>query len=45
MNVIGIVGDFTTQNSNRMNPVLAVRESKGSHTGNAVAEIVVRVIT
>jgi len=45
MNVIGIVGHFTTQNSNRMNPVLAVREIEGSHTGNALAEIVVRVIT
>jgi len=45
MKVIGIVGHFTTQNSNRMNPVLAVREIEGSHTGNALAEIVVRVIT
>ena len=45
MNVIRIVGHFTIQNRNRMNPVLAVREIEGAHTGNALAEIVVRVIT
>ena len=44
MNVVGIVSHFTSQRGNRMNHVLAVREIEGSHTGNALAEIVVNVI-
>jgi len=45
MYVIGIVSHFTSQRGNRMNPLLAVREIEGSHTGNALAEIVVKGIT
>ena len=44
MTVIGIVAHFTTQRGNRLNPVLAIQEIQGSHTGNALAEIVVKVI-
>jgi len=38
------VAHFTTQRGNRLNPVLAIQEIQGSHTGNALAEIVVKVI-
>jgi len=44
MSVIGIVAYFTTQGGNRLNTVLAIQEIQGSHTGNALAEIVVKVI-
>lgn len=44
MNLQGIVRHFKTHQGNRKNPVLAVREIEGSHNGNALAEIVVKVI-
>lgn len=44
MSVIGIVGHFTTERGSRLNPVLALKEIEGSHTGAALAEIVVKVV-
>jgi len=44
MTVMGIVTHFTTQQGNLLNPLLAIQEIQGSHTGNALAEIVVKVI-
>jgi len=44
MSVIGIVGHITTQRGSRLNLVLAIQDIQGSHTGNALAEIVVKVI-
>ena len=41
MSGIGIVGHFTTRQGSRLNLVLALKEIQGSHTGSALAEIVV----
>ena len=44
MSVIGIVGHFTKERGSRLNPVLALKEIQGLHTGVALAEIVVKVV-
>jgi len=44
MSVIGIVGHFRTERGSRLNLVLALKKMQGSHTGAALAEIVVKVV-
>jgi len=44
MSLIGIVGHFTTERGSRLNPVIALKEIEGSHTGASLAEIVVKVV-
>ena len=44
MSVIGIVSHFTTQRGNRLNSVFAIQEIQSSQTGNALAEILVKLI-
>lgn len=44
MTVVGLVGHFTIERGGRLSPVLALKEIQGSHTGAALAELVVKVV-
>ena len=44
MNVLGLVAHFTKRLGVRLNPVIAVREIDGAHTGDSLARIVMEIV-